>query len=53
MRQVRSHYSMEGVEEKQDAPTQRVGQSTDKVLLELGYSAEAISRLVKAQVLKI
>ena len=52
MRQVRSHYSMEGVEEKQDAPTQRVGQSTDKVLLELGYSAEAISRLVKAQVLK-
>jgi crotonobetainyl-CoA:carnitine CoA-transferase CaiB-like acyl-CoA transferase len=53
MRQVRSHYSMEGVEESQDAPTQRVGQSTDKVLLELGYSAEAISRLVKAQVLKI
>ena len=52
MRQVRSHYSMEGVEEKQDAPTQRIGQSTDKVLLELGYSAEAISRLVKAQVLK-
>ena len=53
MRQVRSHYSMEGVEEKEDAPTQRIGQSTDKVLLELGYSAEAISRLVKAQVLKI
>lgn len=53
MRQVRSHYSMEGVEEKQDAPTQRVGQSTDKVLLELGYSAETISRLVKAQVLKV
>ena len=53
MRQVRSHYSMEGVEEKQDAPTQRIGQSTDKVLLELGYSAEAISRLIKAQVLKV
>ena len=53
MRQVRSHYSMEGVEEKPDAPTQRVGQSTDKVLLELGYSSETISRLVKAQVLKI
>ncbi|MDG2421335.1 MAG: CoA transferase [Gammaproteobacteria bacterium] len=52
MRQVRSHYSMEGVEESLDEPTQRIGQSTDKVLLELGYSAEEISHLAEAQVVK-
>ncbi len=52
MRQVRSHYSMEGVEESLDEPTQRIGQSTDKVLLELGYSSEEISHLVESQVVK-
>jgi crotonobetainyl-CoA:carnitine CoA-transferase CaiB-like acyl-CoA transferase len=53
MRQVRSHYSIEGVEERPDAPTQRIGQSTDKVLQELGYTAEDISRLVEARVLRL
>ena len=53
MRQVRSHYSIEGVEEKPDAPTQRIGQSTDKVLQELGYTAEDISRMVEARVLRL
>jgi crotonobetainyl-CoA:carnitine CoA-transferase CaiB-like acyl-CoA transferase len=52
MRQVRSHYSMEGVEESLDEPTQRIGQSTDKVLLELGYSSEEISHLAESQVVK-
>jgi crotonobetainyl-CoA:carnitine CoA-transferase CaiB-like acyl-CoA transferase len=52
MRQVRSHYSMQGVEESLDEPTQRIGQSTDKVLLELGYSLEEISHLAESQVVK-
>ena len=52
MRQVRSHYSMEGVEESLDEPTQRIGQSTDKVLLELGYSSEEINHLAESQVVK-
>ena len=52
MRQVRSHYSMQGVEESLDEPTQRIGQSTDKVLLELGYSSEEINHLAESQVVK-
>lgn len=52
MRQVRSHYTMEGVEENLDEPAQRIGQSTDKVLLELGYSSEEISRFAELQVVK-
>jgi len=43
---------MEGVEESLDEPTQRIGQSTDKVLLELGYSSEEINHLAESQVVK-
>jgi len=52
MRQVRSHYTMEGVEKNSDEPAQRIGHSTDKVLLELGYSPEEISRFAESQVIK-
>ena len=52
MRQVRSHYTMEGVEKNSDEPAQRIGHSTDKVLLELGYSSEEISRFAELQVIK-
>ena len=52
MRQVRSHYTMEGVDENSDEPAQRIGHSTDKVLLELGYSSEEISRFAELQVIK-
>ena len=52
MRQVRSHYTMEGVDKNSDEPAQRIGHSTDKVLLELGYSPEEISRFAESQVIK-
>ena len=53
MRQVRSHYTMEGVDKNSDEPAQRIGHSTDKVLLELGYSPEEISRFAESQVIKM
>lgn len=50
MRQVRSHYSMEGIEQSADKATQLIGESTEKVLLEIGYSSDEINDLVNASV---
>lgn len=52
MRQVRSHYSMRGIEKKPDTPTQRIGHATDQVLHELGYSSKEISRFAELQIVK-
>ena len=53
MRQVRSHYRMSEIDEFEDKPTQLVGQSTHKILSELGYSEEQIKAFAELQAVKI
>jgi len=53
MRRVRSHYSMQGINESQDNPTQLIGQSTHRVLSELGYTEEEIRTLEASNVVKL
>lgn len=52
MRQVRSHYTMQGIEQLKDNPAQQIGQSTEKILLEIGYSSAEISDLASSAVVK-
>ena len=53
MRQVRSHYRMSEIDELEDKPTQLVGQSTHKILSELGYNEEDIKAFAELQAVKI
>ena len=53
MRQVKSHYSMQGIEEFKDNPTQLVGQSTKAILSELGYSEEEIKKFAESKVVRV
>lgn len=52
MRQVRSHYSMEGIAKSEDRPTQLIGESTEKVLKAVGYSNDEIASLIESKVIK-
>ena len=52
MRQVRSHYSMEGIGSEADRPTQRIGESTEKILQNVGYSDEEISNFSSSRIVK-
>ena len=53
MRQVRSHYRMSEIDELEDKPTQLVGQSTHKILSELGYNEDEIKAFAELQAVKI
>ena len=53
MRQVKSHYSMQGIEHSKDSPTQLIGQSTQAILSELGYSEQDIKRFAESNVVKV
>mgnify|MGYP001360388859 FL=1 len=53
MRQVKSHYSMQGIEESKDNPTQLIGQSTSAILSKLGYSEEEIKTFAESKVVKV
>ena len=53
MRRVRSHYSMQGINESHDNSTQLIGQSTHRVLSELGYTEEEIRTLEASNVVKL
>ena len=53
MRRVRSHYSMQGIRESRDNPTQLIGQSTHKVLSELGYTEDEIGTLADSNIVKL
>ncbi|NKB32513.1 MAG: CoA transferase [Pseudomonadales bacterium] len=52
MRQVRSHYSMQGIEQGEDKPTQLIGESTEKVLAGIGYTNAEIAALAEARIVK-
>ena len=52
MRQVRSHYTMEGVEQVKDKATQLIGQSTEKVLIAVGYTSDEINSFANDNVIK-
>ena len=52
MRQVRSHYTMEGIEQAEDKPTQLIGESTEKVLLAAGYTSDEINNFTNDNVIK-
>ena len=52
MRQVRSHYSMEGIGSEADRPTQRIGESTEKILQNVGDSDEEISKFSSRRIVK-
>ena len=52
MRQVCSHYTMEGIEQAEDKPTQLIGESTEKVLLAVGYTSDEINNLTNDNVIK-
>jgi formyl-CoA transferase len=51
MRQVRSHYSVTGVEKSADKPAQLIGQSTEEILTNLGLNSEEIQQLAAAGVI--
>jgi crotonobetainyl-CoA:carnitine CoA-transferase CaiB-like acyl-CoA transferase len=51
MRQVRSHYSVTGVEKSADKPAQLIGQSTEDILINLGLNSEEIQQLAAAGVI--
>ena len=53
MRRVRSHYGMQGINESHDNSTQLIGQSTHRVLSELGYTEEEIRTLEASNVVKL
>jgi len=52
MRQVRSHYSVTGVEKSADKPAQLIGESTKDILTNLGLNNEEIQQLAAAGVIK-
>ena len=52
MRQVRSHYTMEGVEQVEDKATQLIGQSTEKILIAVGYTSDEINSFANDNVIK-
>ena len=52
MRQVCSHYTMEGIEQAEDKPTQLIGESTEKVLLAAGYTIDEINNFTNDNVIK-
>ena len=52
MRQVCSHYTMEGIEQAEDKPTQLIGESTEKVLLAAGYTSDEINNFTNDNVIK-
>ena len=52
MRQVRSHYTMEGVEQVEDKVTQLIGQSTEKILMSVGYTSDEINSFANDNVIK-
>ena len=52
MRQVKSHYNMQGIEQFKDNPTQLIGQSTKAILSELGYSEQEIKKFTETKVVK-
>lgn len=52
MRQVRSHYSMKGIDQLEDKSAQLIGESTEKILLGLGYSSDEIRGLANSSVIK-
>ena len=53
MRQVKSHYNMQGIEQFKDNPTQLIGQSTQAILSELGYSEQEIKKFTESKVVKV